>query len=171
MNVPTYQFDTAMDKAAFEIIPLDKISRPPVLEGLLYWNGLRGERRFPARSEISPRPIVKLLPNTLIVQVLENGTDFKYVLVGDEVVRAYRTVLVQRRVSEIAADMPHAAMFWKTLYRRVFDNGTPIAVRFRSGQDGESNFIDAETVLLPLGPAEGPVDHIIAFTNRRYLNG
>ena len=51
-----------------------------------YWLGKRGGRPFPDRSDISPSDFSRLLPNILIVEVLEGGRDFRFRLYGSSMV-------------------------------------------------------------------------------------
>lgn len=150
----------------FEEISFEALTKPLVLEGLAYWRSLCGPRAFPAREQISPRAISRLLTNTILLKVIDGGGDFEFAIVGDEVTRAYRAAMIHRRLSEIAKDIPNAATFWGGVYRDIVQNRKPCAMRFSSGTDGEAKFSDAEAVLLPLGPSDETVDHIITFTKR-----
>lgn len=150
----------------FEPISLDAVSKPLVQQGLAYWRSLCGARAFPARSQIAPRAIMRLLTNTVLLKVLDEGADFEFLVVGDEVTRAYRAPLMHRRLSEVAKDLPNAAVFWGHVYRDIVQNRKPWAVRFCAGHDGEAKFSDGEAILLPLGPSDDVVDHIITFTKR-----
>ncbi|GAA0581816.1 PAS domain-containing protein [Rhizomicrobium electricum] len=153
----------------FEIIDFGQLRLQPVLEGFRYWNALRGDRPYPARSEISPRSIAPLLANAIVIRVLSGGEDFEIAIAGDEVVRSYRINILHRRLSEIAVDLPIVCAWWGSVYRRIAQCGQPCAVKFSSGLDSEMKFANAETALLPLGPAGGPVDHIIGFTKRHFV--
>ncbi|HXS39316.1 MAG TPA: PAS domain-containing protein [Stellaceae bacterium] len=54
-----------------------------------YWQGKRGGRSMPRRSDIEPSEIVPLLPNLLIVEVLGGGKRQRYRLVGTAIVEAF----------------------------------------------------------------------------------
>lgn len=153
----------------FEIIDFSQLRLEPVLEGVRHWNALRGDRPYPARSEITPRGVAPLLTNVVVIRVLSGGEDFEIAIAGDEVVRSYRTNILHRRLSEIAGDLPNVCAWWGNVYRSIAQSGQPCAVRFSSGLDSEMKFADAETALLPLGPAGGPVDYIIGFTKRHFV--
>ncbi len=158
--------DSSRPGPVFEPIDIDAVSKPLVQEGLAYWRSLCGSRAFPARDQISPRAIRRLLTNTILIRVLDAGADFEFLVVGDEVTRAYRAPLMHRRLSEIGKDIPNAAGFWGNVYRDIVQNRKPWAVRFSAGHDGEARFSDGEAILLPLGPSDDVVDHIITFTKR-----
>jgi hypothetical protein len=162
----------ASDKAAgqqgssYQVIGLDDLRYSQVREGLAYWRSLRGARAFPAREQIEPRAIARILTNTILIKVIEGGADFEFLIVGDEVMRAYRTPLIHRRLSEVAVDIPNSAAWWGYVYQDVCHNRKPWAVRYGAGFDGEAKFSNAEAVLLPLGPTDTVVDHILTFGKR-----
>jgi len=147
-----------------ELVPLGEMRTPIVCQGIAYWEKLRGTRPFPAREEIRPRDITSLLQNMVLAKALEGAGDFLLKIVGDEVCRSYRAPIINRRLSDIAAELPNTVQRWLPLYRRVALTGCPIAVLVTVGLEmPEINFTHAETVCLPLGPAGGPADHIVTF--------
>ncbi|MDE2182407.1 MAG: PAS domain-containing protein [Alphaproteobacteria bacterium] len=153
----------------FEIIRLDEVDDPLLGEGIAYWRSLRGARAFPAREQIDPRALARLLSRTVLIKVLDGGHDFQYVIVGDEISRAYSTPLVRRRISDIVKDMPNTIGFWALVYRDVCREPRPCAVRLRGGHDGETRFSEGTVVLLPLGPSDDVVDHMITFGKRTLI--
>ena len=62
----------------------DVIAEPDLRELYRYWSGKRGMRSFPARAEIAPDEIKRLLPFVLLVDVLDGGRHFRYRLVGTD---------------------------------------------------------------------------------------
>lgn len=155
--------------SSYQVIGLDDLRYPEVCEGLAYWQSLRGTRAFPSREQIEPRGIARILTNTILIKVLGGGTDFEFAIVGDEVMRAYRTPLIHRRLSDIARDMPNSAAWWGYVYQDICLNRKPWAVRYGAGFDGEAKFSDAEAVVLPLGPTDAAVDHLITFGKRTLI--
>ncbi len=59
-----------------------KFQRPELIEFLAYWNEKRGARQFPARLDIVPREIEKLLPWLHMHDVVDGGKDFHIRLAG-----------------------------------------------------------------------------------------
>ncbi len=152
---------------SMEVISIEDARFAVVRKGHDYWQSLRGTRRFPARQDIHARDIAAILPNMVLAKVLDHGDDFLLKIVGDEVGRAYRAPLNNRRMSEIAADLPNTAERWLAIYRRVAQTGVPVVVRAVVGLEApEINFTQAETVCLPLGPADDDIDHIMTFGRR-----
>jgi hypothetical protein len=155
------------DTTSFAIVPLDQLQSPVVRLGVDYWRLLRGSRPFPAREDVKPRDITVALSNMVLATVIDGGNDFILRIVGDNVVRAYRAPLINRRMSEIRADLPNSAKRWHELYRQVFETKTPVGVRGIVGHDApEVTFIESEVVALPLGASADCVDHIMTFGYR-----
>ncbi len=153
-------------RTTYRAIGLAELSYPQVRDGLQYWQSLKGERLFPSRQQVKPRAIASLLANTILIKVIEGGKDFVFTIVGDEVLRSYRTPFIHRRWSELVVDLPHAAAYWGDVYRDICRNKKPWAVRYTPGLDGEAKFSKAEAVVLPLGPNDDVVDHILTFGER-----
>lgn len=53
-----------------------------VLKMLAYWEGKRHGRAVPRRSDIEPAELVGLLPNIILVDVVDDHRRFVYRLVG-----------------------------------------------------------------------------------------
>src|SRR5258706_15696691 len=49
-----------------------------------YWADKRGGRPMPSRQDIDPKEIKSLLPQVMLVDVLEGGGDFRYRLLGSK---------------------------------------------------------------------------------------
>ena len=52
---------------------------------LEYWNRIRGGRAMPARRDLDPAEVHTLLPNLVLIDVAEGGTDFRFRLMGTAV--------------------------------------------------------------------------------------
>src|SRR3546814_340977 len=62
----------------------DAIAEPELRDLYLYWSDKRGPRNYPARSEIAPEEIKRLLPFVLLHDVLDDGSHFRFRLVGTD---------------------------------------------------------------------------------------
>lgn len=159
------------ESTAFVLVPADELTSPQIATGMNAWDTARGLRRFPKRSEIRPRDIVTALQHMALLKV-ENG-DFYWRIVGDGIVRAFDLPLQNRPLSEIVFDEPGFQSILIPLLREVRQSGEPIAVRGTIGHDVlRANFTDYENLLLPLGPDDSTVDHVMmfaAYSSRPYL--
>lgn len=151
------------DITAFHVIAPEELEALPVRIGFEYWLKRRGTRRYPARSDISPREITSALQNMSLLKV--EGDDFVYRIVGDAVVRAFNIPIQNRKMSEIAYDEPGFETIVMPLFRKVAETGEPTAIRGTTGHDViGANFTDYENILLPLGPDDATIDHVMTFS-------
>ena len=67
---------------------LAELSSPVVVQGVAYWTSLRGQRRFPARKELSVRSMAPFLKQVALIEVVNGGEDYCFRLVGDAHVQA-----------------------------------------------------------------------------------
>lgn len=66
-----------------------------------YWNALRRGRPMPSRADIDPADIVPHLPFVALVDVIENGCDFRFRLLGTALDYAFAGHYTGWRLSEI----------------------------------------------------------------------
>lgn len=156
--------DTFPETTVFEFVPLAEVRSPILRIGIDHWNALRGSRRFPARSELRPRAIAGAMANMVLIKVLDGGADFEFGIVGDAATRSFSVPRQGRKLSEIAVEEPYQATRLASLYRCCVEQRAPIAVHSVMGHDAKAaNFTHLEAVVLPLGPDDDTVDHLLGF--------
>lgn len=64
---------------------ISQVAEPQLRELYLYWDGKRGGRPYPARGDVDPAEIKKLLPFVMLVDVLAQGRHFRFRLIGTDV--------------------------------------------------------------------------------------
>jgi hypothetical protein len=79
----------------------DIVQSPAVLELYSYWCKLRGDRRFPSKSELDLRAIAHLAPSLMLLRVTYDPLDFEYRIIGDDIATRLGSVK-GRRVREAA---------------------------------------------------------------------
>ena len=89
-----------------------------------YWLSKRGDRAMPARADIQPGEIRALLPDVLLVDVIEGGKDFRYRLVGTELERHFGRGVTGRLLSELISD-PYLD-YMRSLYLSVVIERVPV---------------------------------------------
>jgi len=152
------------DYTGFDIIAPDRIEADPLRCAYAYWRSIRGDRRFPARSDIRPRDIAGLLRYVSLIKV-END-EFVYRIVGDATMRAYDVAMHNRKISEMAYEEPGFTSIVRPLLLRCVESGDVVAVRGHTGRDLlRVNFTDYENLLLPLGPDNATVDHVMTVSH------
>ena len=93
-----------------------------VLEFHRYWLTRRGDRRFPARSDIEPTDIPHLLSGILLLDVHYEPLDFEYRLIGGDIV-VRSGLLKGKRVREAALRNPASTAYEN--YCRMIASGVP----------------------------------------------
>jgi hypothetical protein len=144
------------------VIPLDAIDNPILQQGLAYWRRLKGERTYPARSDLMPRELTPLLRHVCLLRLLDGGADYEYRIVGDAHVISHGFSMQGLRVSDIDRFSPGYGPVLKTLYDRAVRRRT--CYGFRGWLErGEKNkqYIYSESVFMPMGPDEATIDHVL----------
>jgi hypothetical protein len=98
------------------------VTNAQVQEFHRYWLTRRGDRRFPARSDIQPTDIPHLLAGIVLLDVHYEPLDFEYRLIGDTIVTRLGS-LKGKRVRE-AALINVSSSAYKN-YCRVIETGVP----------------------------------------------
>jgi len=148
----------------FEWLTLDQVSREPLRAAIAYWLALRGDRLFPARSDLKPRDMSSFLPYISLVAVIDGGADFENRIAGDIAVRAFSVPLQNRRFSAVAKDAPALIEMSFKLFRTVVETRAPLAFLQQAEHDTHQVALnEAEAILLPLGKSDTAVDHVAAF--------
>jgi hypothetical protein len=76
------------------------VCSPPMAEVFHYWDGKRGDRVMPRRSDIDPNELRPHLPGLMLVEVKRDPLDFVYRLVGTREVAARGNDPTGQRVAE-----------------------------------------------------------------------
>ncbi len=91
---------------------------------LAYWQSIRRGRKLPAKPDIDPAEIPKLLPGTILVDVLRQPLDFRYRLVGSEVDKIAHRNFRGIRFSEIL-HMRRGSRLWAQ-FEEVVETRSPL---------------------------------------------
>ncbi len=147
------------------VIGLKEAECPAVRDGIAHWRRIRGSRRFPARSDLSPRDISGILRHTVLLRVLDRGADYEYRIVGDAHTVAHGFSMQGKRLSQMDDYAPGYGTILKTIYDPVVLQRAAFGLRgWISRGEGELEFIHSESVFLPLGPDDDTVDHVLNFS-------
>ena len=144
-------------------IALNDIHSATVQRGLALWNRARGDRRFPARADVTPRMLSDLLRHTTLARVLEDGPDYELRIVGDALVQMQGRSFQGMSLSEIDLVLPGHGSAVRAVYDEVCKRRAPLAVRGWYTRQADKHTVFQESLVVPLGNREGTVDHILAF--------
>jgi hypothetical protein len=120
------------------------------------WNDRRGARRMPARGEFSADDLRPWLGEIHLIEVIEGGKDFRYLVFGTDIARYYDVEMTRRLVSEWPADMREPAF---NTYRRIVRDACPYLVRQNELAQGRLH--SNHRLVLPLSSHGIAVDHIL----------
>jgi hypothetical protein len=150
------------DQTAVHAVTFDELDSPVLRLAADYWLSRRNGRRFPARNDLHPRDMAKILRDTVLVRIIDGGADYEYRIVGDAQAQAYTVPLQGRRISDISVTAPWFGQIAASTYDYVRRSGEPLAMRGRVGREfPEAKFVYNESVFLPLGPSDDAVDHLL----------
>jgi hypothetical protein len=130
----------------------------PAEQLLEYWNAKRGRRAMCAREDIDPMEIAGLLPNVVLVDVVDEGADFRFRLIGSEVRRHNPGDETDRLFSNLFPTRTNGEM-WRDYLRVVIDQRPRICRTAYSGSDEEVTGV--RQLLLPLSKDRVEVSTIL----------
>jgi len=143
---------------------LQKLEHPVVRAGLGCWARLHEQKPLPAKSDINPRELGRLLANTALAKVIADEDDFELRIAGDAVARAFRAPVHGARLSALSSVMPKMTALFRTQYAEVVSTREPQGWCYHVGEDlDEVTFSCAEFVVLPLSGDGLVIDHILSF--------
>ncbi len=166
------QAHTAPTSSNGQQIELHDIQNPVVRRVYELWQQLRGSRSFPRREDITPRRMPELLRNIALVRVLDGGEEFQIRLVGDAIVQAQGATFHGMTTRQIDLVLPGYGSALARLYGDICKNRRPRAYRGWYERQADKHSFFHESVLLPLGPDDRTVDHVlIGAVYARHFNG
>ena len=133
--------------------------------GTAMWRALKGEARFPDRARMSSCLTKPLRDGSFLVEVLENGADYRYRDVGATLVKGFNEDFSGRHLSQIIEHAPRFGLGVRMLYEMVRAGGEPLGYRGWVGEDlPGASFVHHESAILPLGE-DRLVDHLLVVSS------
>ncbi|HEY5336647.1 MAG TPA: PAS domain-containing protein [Rhizomicrobium sp.] len=115
-----------------------------------YWNAKRGDRKMPARKDVSPSDLRQHLGWIFLADVLPDADDFRYRLVGNLVGSYFGLNGTHQTLREVFAPFGRETVEGTLLiYRKVVSGQLPVRVTGQTNWDGKG-LEPYETVYLPL---------------------
>lgn len=149
------------------LIDLSQVTAPKVREAYRYWSDKRRDGRLPARADIDPIEIPRLLPYVVLSEVLRDPFDIRYRLTGTQVVQMNNLDLTGKRLND-GIHQPEWQDYWRRVYRDVVETGQP-TFGADSYEYRDRSYAHFEWCLLPLAADGATVDMILeieAFADR-----
>jgi hypothetical protein len=120
----------------------------PALRGLRdYWKNLLGDRQMPARRDIDPIHIPKLLPHVSLADVFQNPPSFRHRLLGTFITQFYERDSTGEWLDEKLYGDSTEEVFW--FYQQTVLRRAPLAVR-QTVPYIRKDWVTLEAILMPL---------------------
>jgi hypothetical protein len=133
-----------------------------------YWQARRGDRAMPARADIDPADITRLLPYIIISDLFDEPMRVRYRLAGTVVTDSFGFNIAGRWLHDL--DVAGGVERWTTLYQRVMTGKAPVFGMTRGFLEG-LEVLHCEWGLFPLSGDGIAVDKCIEIEDWRTVRG
>lgn len=147
--------------------PMPRAKPGAIDNALAYWQRIRGKREMPARADLHPGDIPKLLPCIILIDVLHDPLDFRYRLVGTEIDRICSRNYKGVKFSELP-DKKAPNPIWQH-HQEAVETRAPVRKDLSyTGPDGDVRRV--EHCLMPFSSDGKTIDQILVAVEieRRY---
>ena len=125
-----------------------------------YWRACAQSRPIPSRFDIDPVAIPHLLPGLSLLDTGPELESLRYRLAGTRVGEIYGAEITGRAVFEVG--FQHKREYWRSVYRRVIDQQTPMQGAVRGPAAGREHLV-LLWLRLPLSGLKGGVERILGY--------
>ncbi len=125
-----------------------------------YWHGSAGVRRMPARSDLDPLKVPKLLPCIGLIDVREGLDKASFRLAGTRLHDIYGQEITGKRAGEVFSG--DCADYWRRIHDRVVEQSLPLHGVVR-GPAKDRDHVVLFWLRLPLSEDGGRVDRILCY--------
>lgn len=123
-----------------------------------YWIRSAGARPMPARSDLDPLKVPRLLSNLGLIDVREGVDRARFKLAGTRLHEIYGQEITGKRADEIFAG--ETASYWRRVHERVVATAFPLAGVVRGPAEGRDHIV-LFWMRLPLSEDGETVDRIL----------
>ncbi len=142
-----------------EVASVEELSSSIGTELYAYWERKRGARRMPARADIDPADLKRILPNIILAKIDRDSRRVRYTLVGTRCVAHAAMDYTNHYLDEIDFGCDYATD-WHAAYDALCRERKPILGIVKTAlKDGR--MCELAEVLLPLSDDGETVTHCI----------
>ena len=123
-----------------------------------YWLRSAGQRPMPARSDLDPLKVPRLLPYLGLIDLRDGVDQGLFRLAGTRLRDIYGQEITGKRVDEVFSG--DSATYWNRIHRRVTETGLPAYGVVRGPAEGRDHVV-LFWLRLPLSEDGGQVDRIL----------
>jgi hypothetical protein len=143
-----------------EVASVEDLSSSIGKELYAYWQRIRGERLMPARADVDPMDLKRILPCVILSRIEQSPWRVRYTLVGTRCVANAGMDFTNRYLDEIDFGCDFDTD-WPAVYRTLCDERRPVMGLVKTAlKDGR--VCDLAEVLLPLSDDGETVTHCIS---------
>jgi len=123
-----------------------------------YWEESAGRRKMPARSDLDPLKVPRLLPHLGLIDLREGINQGRFRLAGTRLRDIYGQEITGKRVDEVFSG--DCAVYWNRIHLSVAEQGLPAHGVVRGPAEGRDHVV-LFWLRLPLSEDGGRVDRIL----------
>jgi len=124
-----------------------------------YWKAKRGARPAPARADLDPVEMPRMLPHLMLIDVLDGGARFRYRLAGTEIESRFGCSMAGRYIDELMRG--RYSDYLHVLYRELLSSRRPLYSESAYGSD-ENAPMQTRRLMLPLSTDGTEIDMVLA---------
>jgi len=125
-----------------------------------YWLRSADGRSMPARSDLDPLKVPRLLPFIGLIDVRDGLAEASFRLAGTRLHDVYGHEITGKRADEVFSG--EAAPYWRRVHDRVVEKGIPLHGVVRGPAQGRDHIV-LFWLRLPLSEDGGRVDRILCY--------
>jgi hypothetical protein len=125
-----------------------------------YWIRAAGGRKMPARSDLDPLQLARLLPHLGLIDVRAGLEQACYRLAGTGLRDIYGQEITGKRLDELCSG--ERADYWRRVHARVAEGGLPLSGVVRGPTHGRDHVV-LFWLRLPLAEDGNAVDRILCY--------
>lgn len=125
-----------------------------------YWLGSAGGRRMPARSDLDPFKVPRLLPHIGLIDVKDGIDQASFRLAGTRLHDIYGQEITGKRAGEVFCG--DQADYWRRIHTGLVTRGGPLSGVVRGPAKGRDHIV-LFWLRLPLSEDGGRVDRILCY--------
>jgi hypothetical protein len=123
-----------------------------------YWVRSAGQRAMPARSDLDPLKVPRLLPYLGLIDLRDGVDQGLFRLAGTRLRDIYGKEITGKRINEVFSG--ESAAYWRRIHARVAKHGLPAHGVVRGPAEGRDHVV-LFWLRLPLSEDGGQVDRIL----------
>jgi hypothetical protein len=139
--------------------PVPRLAAPQLRFLMEYWGHLAGGRPMPQARDIDAVEMRPALGHVNLLDVIEQGRDFRYRVFGSAIAAVTGFDMTGRRASALRA-RTEVVEFALAIYRAVVERGEPLLTEH--GPPSTVSSIAWHSLILPLADASGGVARLLA---------